>query len=413
MWPCGCDEDEEAIGLKAWRCGCDEAPKPYIERFATFQRHVRDGLEDLKTQDVRYDRIETLMVYWKGSDVPLVAEKAKDLGTLLEKAPYNFTVTTHEIDDRSLSQNKLDDNFIDTLRAVEDRLCAQDKETLSLLILCYGGHGVVDQVYQADRLWKPTKSSGKHLIWSNYQRRMYGFDCDILYLFDCCYSLAMIETPLTISRHRQRCEILCSSGLKEPSGAQNKKLFTEALVQLLKKKRGDTLDGKAAIDGLTFADICVTMAGQEIRNDLIAEPRWQVVAPGPDFRGKITLTKKGVGSEITTPQPQGDDSDSGYESQIASRSQPSNARVLIKIPLRDSAEALSSDEWLKWFEDRPHNVAHVDIAVVKQIECVGLFESDLSLALITVPMWLWLSMEQDPACESLGVVRSKNLLRWP
>ena len=155
------------------------------------------------------------------------------------------------------------------------------------------------------------------------------------------------------------------------------------------------------------------MTGQEIRNDLIAEPRWQVVAPDPDFRGKITLAKKGVGSKRIMPQPQGDDSDSGYESLIASRSQLSNARVLIKIRLRDPAEALSSDEWLKWFEDRPHNVAHVDIAVVKQIEWVGLFETDFSLALITVPMWLWINMEQDPACESLGVVRSKNLLRRP
>ena len=51
-------------------------------------------------------------------------------------------------------------------------------------------------------------------------------------------------------------------------------LFTEALVQLLQKKRADIFDGKAAIDGRTFADICVTMTGQEIRNDLITEPRW-------------------------------------------------------------------------------------------------------------------------------------------
>ena len=194
-------KDEEAVRLQVWPCGCDEAPKLYMDNFATFKGHVRDGLEDLKTQDVRYDRIETLMVYWTGSDVPKVAEKAKDLGNLLEKAPYNFTVTTHEIDYRNLGQRGINHNFRATLRAVEDRLCAQDNETSSLFVLYYGGHGVVDQ---ADRLWKPTKSSGKHLIWLNCQRRMYGFDRDILYLFDCCYSLAMIETPLTMSRRRQR-----------------------------------------------------------------------------------------------------------------------------------------------------------------------------------------------------------------
>ena len=69
-------------------------------------------------------------------------------------------------------------------------------------------------------------------------------------------------------------------------------VFTEALVQLLEKKRDDILDGKAAIDGLTFADICVTMTGHEIRNDLLAEPRWQVVAPDPDFRGKLPWQRR-------------------------------------------------------------------------------------------------------------------------
>lgn len=70
-------EDEEAVELKAWPCGCDEAPNPHIENLATFQRHVRDGLRNLKLQDVRYEHIEALMVYWKGGDVPKLADKAK------------------------------------------------------------------------------------------------------------------------------------------------------------------------------------------------------------------------------------------------------------------------------------------------------------------------------------------------
>ena len=404
-------EDEEAARIHILPCGCDETSGPHIEDFATFQRQARDGLKNLRPQEVRYDRIETLLVYWKGCDVPKVAEKAKDLGTLLEKAPFNFTVTTHEIDYRSLGQSEIDINFEETLLAVNYRSRVREGETSNLFILYYGGHGVKAQ---ADHLWKPTKSSGKHLNWSKFRNYMYNAECDILYLFDCCYSLAMVEMPTeTILLHSRRCEILCSSGLKEQSGARNGTLFTEALVQLLKKKRADIIDGKAAIGGLTFADISFAMRGKDICDDLIAEPRWQVVAPNPAFRGRITLAKKGVGIEETTPQPQADDSDAGYEPQIASRSQVSNARVLIKIRLRDTAEALSSNEWLKWFEDRPHNVAQVDIAMVREIEWVGVFESDSSLALITVPMWLWLSMKQDPACESLGIVGSKNLLRRP
>lgn len=399
--------------LKAWTCGCDEYPNRYMENFATFQGQVRNGLKNLKSQDVRYDHIEVLMVYWKGGDVPEVAEKAKDLGTLLRNDPYNFTVTPHEIDYKELAQHKIDDNFRDALRNIEVKLRTPNEETSSLLILYYGGHGLVDGV---DRLWKPTKSSQKRLFWSNCQSLMYFLNCDILYLFDCCYSLAMVETPETKLHHRRRCEILCSSGLKQEGGARNTTIFTDALVKLLTDKKENILDGKAAIGGLTFADICVTMTGQDIRNTLIAEPRWKVVAPNPAFRGKITLVKKGLEVDTITPQPRGDDSDSGYrsqKSQIESYSQLSDTRILIKIRLTNPAEGLSSNDWLKWFEDRPHNVAHIDIAVLRKIEWVGIFGADSSLALITVPMWLWQNMEQDPACESLGIVRSKNLLRRP
>lgn len=350
------------------------------------------------------------MVYWKGGDVPNLADKAQKLGTLLGKAPYKFIVAPHEIDYKGLGQYDIEDNFKAALNDVEERLRARDKETSSLLILYYGGHGVVDR---GDRWWSPTKSSGKRLLWSKYQPRMYDLNCEILYLFDCCYSLAMVETASTNSQHRRRCEILCSSGLKEPSGAQNKTLFTEALRQLLATKRDNVLDGTEAIGGLTFENICITMTGEETRRNLIAEPRWQVVAPNPAHRGKITFTKKGAGAEALPPPPQRHDSDSGYESQIESFSQLSDTWILIKIRLTNPAEGLSSNDWLKWFEDRPHNVAHVDIAVLKKIEWVGVFESDSSLALVTVPLWLWQNMERDPACESLGTVRSKNLLRKP
>jgi hypothetical protein len=396
--------------LKVWPCGCDEVLDPHLEDFAVFQRHVRDGLKNLKSQDVRYDCIEVLMVYWKGGDVPEVAENAKRLGALFQEQPYNFLVTPYEVDYKNLSQEQIDDGLDDALTKIRERLRTKEneKDNSNLLILYYGGHGVE---HYADRLWKPRKKSEKHIIWSNYQSRMYNFTCDILYLFDCCHSKAMVETTSTTSLHRRRCEIFCSSGLKESSGALSKDNFTGALTDYLTQKRDDVLSKKDAIGGLTFESICDRMTKKDIRDKLIAEPRWNPVSPNPAFRGRITMAKND--SEIATSQSQQDDSDSGYESMVNSRSQLSDTRILIKLRLTNPAEGLSADDWLKWFEQRPHNVAHVDIAVVKIIEWVGIFESDSSLALITVPLWLWYNMEHDPACESLGIVRSENLLQRP
>ena len=270
-------EEEAAPGFKVWPCGCDEAPSHYLENFATFQRHVREGLKNLPSQDVHYNRIEALMVYWKGSDVPEVAAKAKELGALLERVPYNFTVTPLEIDYRNLTQMQINDSFEDALRDVGDRIRAHGSATSNLLVLYYGGHGVVKG---ADRVWQPKERSGKNLIWSNYQSRMYNFDCDILYLFDCCYSLAMVETPSTMSIHRRRCEIFCSSGLIDVSGsgAQNKITFTGALRDILAKKRDAILERRDALGGLTFEAICDAMTKISIRETLVAEPRWGLVS---------------------------------------------------------------------------------------------------------------------------------------
>jgi Caspase domain len=408
---------DEGVNLTVWPCGCDQVSDSHLENFATFQRHVREGLKNMKSQDVCYDSIEVLVIYWKESDVVEVGQNAKALADVFEKAPYGFNVTRHEFNNPDHTQKQIDNTFKKTLKSVEERVHAEDAETSNLLIVYYGGHGTVEN---ADRLWKPMKTSVKNLIWSKYQNYMYDIECDILYLFDCCHSLAMCETSTTKPEYRRRCEIFCSAGLKEKSGAQTRTNFTAALkAQLETAASKALLEQRRSIGGLTFENICEQMTKKEIRDTLIAEPRFKASKfANPSFRGRIALTKRGNENSTSVPPPpppqaQQDDSGSGYESQIEARSQISNTRILIKIRLANPAEGLSSDDWLKWFEKQPHNVAHIDLAVVKKIEWVGVFETDSSLALMTVLLWLWNYMEQDPACESLGIVRSANLLKRP
>lgn len=392
-------EDDGFTDMKVWPCGCDADIDPHYEDFTEFQRQVRAGLKDLASQDVRYDNIEVLMVYWKDSDVTDVKGNAQALAEVLRSAPYNLVVTEHELNNADCDEDEFNDSFQSALDSVKGRVHSRDKKTSNLFVLYYGGHGATEN---ADRLWKPKKASRTKLVWSDFQYSIYRFDCDIVFLFDCCFSKAMIEAPTTNSKYRRRCEIFCSSGLKEQSGAQTKSSFTAALKKYLQ--------GRRAVGGLTFESLCNTMLNTEIRNTLIAEPRWhRLLNSNAAFRGKITLAKKNT--KIPVLEPQAADSDSGYVSQIEERSRLSDTRILIKIRLTKPAEALSPEDWLKWFEARPHNVAHIDLAIVKKIEWVGVFESDSCLALLTVPVWLWHYMEENPACESLGVVRSPNLLK--
>lgn len=89
----------------------------------------------------------------------------------------------------------------------------------------------------------------------------------------------------------------------------------------------------------------------------------------------------------------------------------SGRRMLIAVRLEESVETddMSVDKFRKWLQDIPTATDKVNVSY----EIVGLFRSDSTLLLVTIPLALWTCIRDHPAVVTLGPVRSSNLCAVP
>lgn len=75
-------------------------------------------------------------------------------------------------------------------------------------------------------------------------------------------------------------------------------------------------------------------------------------------------------------------------------------KVLISVALQED-QRLNAEDWLEWLKSIP--------ALADLVEVEGIFKSDSTLLLLTLPVALWDSIPRDPAVTFLAFVRSHNL----
>ena len=75
-------------------------------------------------------------------------------------------------------------------------------------------------------------------------------------------------------------------------------------------------------------------------------------------------------------------------------------KVLISVSLQED-QRLDPEHWLEWLKSIP--------ALADLVEVEGIFKSDSTLLLLTLPVALWDSIPRDPAVTFLAFVRSHNL----
>lgn len=383
------------------KCGCFSPDEAHFENFKTFQEKVNEALQKLPPQQTQYDKVRVLMIYWEESDIPDLSEHAQELGNLL-KDDYGFEVDSHVIKNGESQKNgtihlEFRDKLTSTIKSISD------EEKNNLLILYYGGHGIQvgEKNKPLQRAWAPKAKSETYLEWSDFRSdlRISAY-CDILFLFDCCYALAMMDTNETYQR---RCEIFCASGANDRASAMRNSSFTKAIT----KELSDRKDSKGI--GVLWFKTLMTSTEMADKHKLSPAPHWHRYSDSLHQTSIFLESKK---LPITKDAMTRNDKDSAVSvgDSIAELDSLSNTRVLVKLRLVNPAELLLEEDWMKWFQQRPSNVAGTEIAIVKKISCHGLFKSDSSLLLLSMPAWVWENMPADPACESIGIVRSDNLL---
>ena len=409
----GPEDAAETYSRPIHGCGCHSSIHEHLDNIGEFEKDINDSLLKLPPVDTPYNSIRVLMVYWKLSDVAHLAVNAERLKKVFEEG-YGYIVEDHVLDngddnkDDSIIYQDFNSQLVATIRAVSKR------DENNLLILYYVGHGapVVEDGSLVTYVWQPTREKpNRRLEWKEFQFTLRKVHCDVLFLFDCCHALAMIDDKKQWTR---RSEIFCASSALEKASALKSSSFTNAITEELLKRK----DARGNAVGWYYTLLTGSKESREYK--LIQAPLFRQYS-GLAYRTGIFLQSKKFSPELATAPAVVYYSDSASDSAISMASSDraqlfrdlsnlTDARVLIKIRLRSPAEKLLKEDWLNMFEHRPANVDRIQLVIVDKVRCVGLFEADSSILLVTMPVSLWQNMKRNPAYVDLGIVRSENLL---
>jgi hypothetical protein len=109
------------------------------------------------------------------------------------------------------------------------------------------------------------------------------------------------------------------------------------------------------------------------------------------------------------------DADAGSQASSITISEikaSTTARMLIKIRFANPSADLIKEEIEAWLRKTlPSSIEDIDFAAVREAQVHSLFESESSLAIFSVPLWVWDLIPHSPACQALGIIRSGDLLR--
>jgi hypothetical protein len=354
---------------------CYSPIQGYFDGFTKFENNINATLQKLPRVQVKYDRVLALVVYWDKSDVSGLSENAEKLKTMFDD-DYGFEVDSYVLENGNHKSNipahnkelrrKFLNKLLETTASIDENgSTTDDKEVNNLLILYYGGHGAdLKTSGKPEKVWQPTRQSKTMLKWHELQQEVREIDCDVLFIFDCYYALAMIDAEKPWNR---RCEILGASGASDKASARPESSFTQAIVEELEKPKRKNAKG---MDVLWFHTL-MTSTEMTTAYNLSPSPQWKRYS-GDLYQTSISLeSKKITAKEDMTNQTGTNPTISNTKAitnSIDELSSLSDIRMLIQVRFFNAAETLLEEEWMKWFRLRPSNIASggIEIAILSK-----------------------------------------------
>lgn len=390
----------EAEGRKSWsgsRQGSHQADvsfqqeteKVHFENLHRFVAEFKKVIPGLIAKNPKYDRVKVLFCYWEHGE-PDMKEEAKGLMRLF-RDDYGFGVEEFIIPANERATISFNAFLPAQIIKHED-----EEGGNKLLILYYGGHGHWDR-HSNKHYWKPVQDRSHALSDVSMPLRtmrdnLQLVNCDLLLLFDCCYSLAMMGEDFVGKR---RAWLLAAAGNVEKASGTPGKTWTAAITKELEQ-----LKDSGGVSASQLNDI-LTRSEKMLRTYKLTATPFIRRYSAPSFLSDISI-------EVIKKQSSGNDV-SGVIKQPEKLQ--TDARMLIKIAFRNPADELKRSLWEYWFATRPPNFSEVEFAILKQIEIVDLFETNSCVLLVTMPVSLWAFFPPHPAYDCIDMVRSrKNLL---
>jgi hypothetical protein len=206
-------------------------------------------------------------------------------------------------------------------------------------------------------------------------------------------------------------EVLAACRQDGKAGADKGHMFTGALSELLK-------DEAITHDGATAFGLGTIMSNRKWWKDtkeLKTDPVYVDVGTSLKATARPSRTVSFI--TLIPMEKAGDDSSSALSALTLSEAVPyTDARILISVSLETPPKP---EEWIAMFEHyRPGGVhglkfaawSEKDLSSLK-INNIALFESGSSLAIMSIPIWLWYALPPNDAYQRIGTVYSDNLLK--
>ncbi|KAL8992322.1 MAG: hypothetical protein Q9169_007189 [Polycauliona sp. 2 TL-2023] len=348
----------------------------------------------------RYSAVYVLLLYWEDDDLGVVDE-IDDLEAVFRDI-YGYTVDKWKIPSNN-PHNDLAFEIISALRQLQ----SPDK----LFIVYYGGHAPSNR-----------QPGAAKLQWSSLQTMLEEAECDVLVLLDCC---AAGSSGGTQDHGRGVTEVIAACGFEAIAPPVGEHSFTRSLIEELKylSQRYDSIS-TVLLHNKVLARIKTSWNPryasenpQELRRTPIhiylsedtkqrcirLTPLIHLTAIAPESH---LHSSSALSAPLTPPSEDVDMIGTERTSQsslgeVWPDREFALPKVLISVALQED-QYLNVEDWSDWVLSVP--------GLAKYVHIEGVFKSDSTLLLLSLPVALWDMLQNDPAISFLAFVRSRNFV---
>ncbi|KAE9367715.1 hypothetical protein N431DRAFT_444815 [Stipitochalara longipes BDJ] len=310
----------------------------------------------------------------------------------------------------------------------------------SLLIVYYAGHGHMNASRQA--MWSCTSDNMKgSLSWHAVQALFEQADSDILLLLDCC---AAASGALTEASSTSVTETIAACGFETWAPQPGRHSFTNTLIAVL----DDWCDRSAFTAAMLHCEILNRLRHEKperYRNTKSFEFRKSpihVLSTNDPKARSIELAPRPSPQDVPVNELAQDNSSPPKKRGVATSRivgtptieiEPSEGRALLPIPTDEQTELYNMDSLTKVLDDGHTSLPHVLLSLALEGDQVldfercrkwlqdfpafaryatvqGVFKSNSTLLILSLPVVIWDWLPDDPACTFIGYVHSQNLI---
>jgi tetratricopeptide (TPR) repeat protein len=371
----------------------------HLDNFEEFFEHLNRAAKSvLPRVSRRHSGAYVLLLRWEDDDLGTETE-VSDLEEVFRDV-YHYNTERYLIPS------------VDPTTQLEYRLNdfrrAYDNGT-NLLIIYYGGHGVLDYSKQrpSRSSWQANQNGGATLVWSDLQGVLERAKSDVIFILDCCFAASAT-----------RC-----AGSKEGLWACNSEVTTTGV-----NDNSFTRNLIAELNSLSTSRFNITMLHAKLmRRYRKPGPHMLLTEPWYTYLGDVVLPSielipqppnqmgSACSATITTEAQNHISNKLSEVAPLTIDHTMTETLVLLAVRLKDTERIPKLLSWQDWCHDlAPDDIESVHalgrLQIRDLVKLEAHFLSNSALILVSMPIFIWDRLPSNPSYSFIGFIKSANLL---